>query len=149
MQYFYRIGRPSLILLILLSACGQESSVPGNPPGVPGQPIQPTPAPSGDANGTTPAPAAPGTSPTPTPPPSSGGNTVGYNEDVAPGFQTQCQSCHGGSGLMDNYNEAQANFGSLMSRIESGNMPKGRPALSQATKDMLNTWANEGFPQTR
>ena len=146
MQNFYGIGRPSLILLILLSACGQESSVPGNPPGVPGQPIQPTPAPSGDANGTTPP---PGTNPTPTPPPSSGGNTVGYNEDVAPVFQTQCQSCHGGSGLMDNYSEAQANFGSLISRIESGNMPKGRPALSQATKDMLNTWANEGFPQTR
>ena len=59
MHYFYRIGHPSLILLILLSACGQESSVPGNPPGVPGQPIQPTPAPSGDANGTTPATGGP------------------------------------------------------------------------------------------
>ena len=147
MQLFHRIGRAHLfVLLILLSACGQDNSVPGNPTGVPGQPVVPTPTPNGDANGTTPA---PGTNPVPTSSPTPGAYAVGYNEDVAPIFQSQCQSCHGGSGLMDTYSESKSNFSNLISRINSGNMPKGRPALSQATKNLLNTWATEGFPQTR
>ncbi|MEI6397359.1 MAG: hypothetical protein WCO71_01190 [Pseudomonadota bacterium] len=70
-------------------------------------------------------------------------STPNWTNSVGSIFANNCQSCHGTT--YSNYNYVQANSYSIMSRINSGNMPKGHlmPSMDKST---LQQWVSAGEP---
>ena len=70
-------------------------------------------------------------------------STPNWTNSVGSIFANNCQSCHGTT--YSNYNYVQANSLSIMSRINSGNMPKGR-LMASMDKSSLQQWVSAGEP---
>jgi len=145
---------PALIVPVFVAlAVGCDTSQ-SSPPTGPNPPVNPNPAPVA-----------------PTPPASGGGNTGGgggntggggtstisFASDVGPIFTQNCAQCHAQgksqyarAQLCDaqgnpNYSYIQAHIDSIISVIESGQMPPGG-GVTDAQVQHLQAWANEGSP---
>jgi mono/diheme cytochrome c family protein len=85
------------------------------------------------------------TTTTPTP---STGTKVTYNADVKSIIDANCVSCHGASskdGAYYNYATIKASVGTIISDINSGNMPKGASKLAQTSIDKVKQWQADGL----
>lgn len=73
-----------------------------------------------------------------------------YASVIAPILQTNCNTngCHGGSSassiLLENYQQVKDNYANILTRINSGNMPKNNPKLDDCKINKIQTWVNKG-----
>lgn len=70
---------------------------------------------------------------------------------IQPMMTTYCNTqsgCHGGSNLgsisLEGYDNIKDNYSSILTRINSGNMPKGSPKLDDCSIQKVQTWVNRG-----
>jgi mono/diheme cytochrome c family protein len=82
--------------------------------------------------------------------------TVLFGADVVPILENNCAACHttGGAGaaLLTMFNSGGAvdytavsgAIDTILSKVTTNQMPQGGPPLSEAEKETLRTWMDEG-----
>ncbi len=73
--------------------------------------------------------------------------TITFSGDVSTIVNNNCMPCHGNSGSSINlttYANLSSNANSVLSRINSGSMPKGGPKLSDNKILTIKTWIDAG-----
>lgn len=70
---------------------------------------------------------------------------------IQPIIQTHCNTqsgCHGGINYgsipLESFQNIKDKYSDILSRIKSGNMPKGNPKLDDCTILKFETWVNKG-----
>ena len=115
-----------VLLSVLLLACGEKKNPEGDVPSDnPGQ---------GGVDG--------------------GGSTcttgkVSYSQTIKPLLEQYCTACHSASGTspaLDTYADAVANAKASNEAIQTGTMPLGGTALTDAQKKAFQDWVDQGTP---
>lgn len=84
-------------------------------------------------------------------------DTITYTKHIKPVIDNYCISCHGtppnpGAPLLTNYTEVKANAAKIKATTLDANptpelMPQGGPPLSQADKNLISCWLNNGMKE--
>ena len=76
------------------------------------------------------------------------GDGVTWDDDIGPLAAATCVECHGESAStpLHTAEQWQARFADIQAQVGSGAMPFGREALPQSDQDLIQAWADAGFP---
>ena len=76
-------------------------------------------------------------------------NAISYSSQIVQILSSACLGCHNpGSGDLSNHSSVQAYAlsGNLYTRVNTGNMPKGGPKLSDCDIAKIKRWVDAGAP---
>lgn len=78
-------------------------------------------------------------------------SSVTWTDHIRPLYDAECADCHGAAGpsptRLDSLDAWEMRIDRILENVREGRMPLGRPALSPASVDLIETWSRSGFAE--